>query len=42
MPMFSKKPVVIEAMQWTGDNLRAVITFTNGPPDTRSMHAGMK
>ena len=42
MPAFRKKPVVIEAMQWTGKNLRALITFTDGPPDTRSMHAGMK
>jgi hypothetical protein len=39
---FRKKPVVIEAIQWTGNNLREVITFTDGPPDTRSMHASMK
>lgn len=38
---FTKKPVTIEAIQWTGKNLRAVITFTDGPPDTRSTHAGM-
>lgn len=38
---FRKKPVVIEAIQWTGKNLREVITFTDGPLDTRSMHAGM-
>ena len=25
---FRKKPVVIEAIQWTGDNLEAIITFT--------------
>lgn len=25
---FRKKPVVIEAVQWTGDNLREVIAFT--------------
>jgi len=24
---FKKKPVVIEAVQWTGDNLRTVIDF---------------
>jgi hypothetical protein len=42
MPMFRKKPVVIEAMQWTGKNLRAVKTFTDGPPNTRSMHSGMR
>lgn len=41
MPMFRKKPVVIEAVQWTGANLREIITFTDGPPDTRSRHAGM-
>lgn len=42
MSYFRKKPVVIEAVRWTGENLRAVISFTDGPPDTRSMHAGMK
>lgn len=39
---FRKKPVVVEAVQWTGDNLRQVITFTDGPPETRTTHAGMK
>jgi hypothetical protein len=39
---FRKLPVVIEAVQWTGDNLREVIRFTNGDPETRTMHAGMK
>lgn len=38
---FTKKPVTIQAIQWTGKNLREVITFTDGPPDTRSAHAGM-
>ncbi len=38
---FTKKPVTIQAIQWTGENLREVITFTDGPPDTRSHHAGM-
>lgn len=32
MPMFRKKPVVIEAIQWTGDNLREVIGFTGRHP----------
>jgi len=41
MPIFRKKPVEIEAIQWTGNNLRQVITFTDGPPETRGMHAGM-
>ena len=30
---FTKKPVTIEAIQWTGKNLRDVITFTDGHPD---------
>ena len=41
---FTKKPVTIQAIQWTGDNLREVIAFTDGPPgppDTRTTHAGM-
>lgn len=29
MPFFQKKPVVIEAVQWKGDNLREVIDFTS-------------
>jgi len=29
---FRKKPVVIEAIQWTGDNLREVIDFTGQHP----------
>lgn len=39
---FKKKPVVIDAIRWTGDNLREVICFTDGPPDVRSNHASMK
>lgn len=39
--LFTKKPVTIEAIQWTGKNLREVIAFTDGPPDTRTTHAGM-
>ena len=39
--LFAKKPVTIAALQWTGKNLREVITFTDGPPDTRTTHAGM-
>ena len=38
---YRKKPVTIQAIKWTGDNLRAVISFTDGPPDTTSHHAGM-
>jgi len=39
--LYRKKPVVIEAVQWTGENLAEVISFTDGPPDTRTHHAGM-
>ena len=39
---YFKKPVIIEAIQWTGENLREVISFTDAPPDTRSRRAGMK
>jgi len=28
MPKFRKKPVVIEAVKWNGDNLREIIDFT--------------
>ena len=28
MPKYRKKPVVIEAIQWTGENLREVLAFT--------------
>lgn len=38
---FTKKPVTVEAIRWTGENLMDVISFTDGPPDTRSHHAGM-
>ena len=39
---YAKKPVVIQALQWTGGNLEEIITLTDGPPDVRSEHAGMK
>jgi len=39
---FRKKPVVISAIQWTGENLVDVIHFTDGrPPNNKSSHAGM-
>lgn len=28
MPYFVKKPVMIEAIQWTGENLKEVLDFT--------------
>ncbi|MGE6445057.1 hypothetical protein ACQKDL_12925 [Pseudomonas bubulae] len=39
---FRKKPTVLEGIQWTGDNLFDVISFTDGAPDIRGMHAGEK
>ena len=42
MKQYRKKPVVIDAIQWTGKNLREVIAFTDGPPDTRTHHSKMK
>ena len=39
---YTKKPVVIQALQWTGGNLKEIITFTDGTPDVRSEHAVMK
>ena len=39
---YTKKPVVIQALQWTGCNLKEIITFTDGTPDVRSEHAVMK
>ncbi|MGG7215341.1 hypothetical protein ACQPUY_17315 [Clostridium nigeriense] len=29
MPKYRKKPVVIEAIQWTGNNLKQVLEFSN-------------
>ena len=30
MPRFRKNPVVIDAVQWTGENLREVVDFCGG------------
>lgn len=38
---YTKRPITIDAIRWTGKNLREVIAFTDGPPDTRTSHAGM-
>ncbi len=35
---YTKKPVAIQALQWTGGNLKEIITFTDGLPDVRSVH----
>ena len=32
---YRKKPVVVEAIQWTGDNLKEVIEFTGLHPSAR-------
>lgn len=43
MAKFRKKPVVIDAIRWTGDNLADIIQFTDGrPPEINTNHAGMK
>ncbi len=39
---FRKKPVVVPAIQWTGNNLREVISFTDGPPANRTEFLRMK
>ncbi|AXC36466.1 hypothetical protein HOT57_gp22 [Pseudomonas phage phCDa] len=39
MKKFVKKPVVIEAVLWTGQNLHEVISFTDGTPDLSSSMA---
>jgi hypothetical protein len=39
---YRKKPVTIDAIQWTGENLHEVICFTDGHPDIKSDHAGMR
>lgn len=32
MPLFRKRPVEVEAIQWTGDNLEEVLSFTGKHP----------
>lgn len=34
MAKFRKKPVVIEAVQWTGENVHEVYSFMHGAPTT--------
>ena len=36
---YRKKPVVIDAIQWTGKNLFEVITFTDGKPELNSVES---
>lgn len=35
MPMFRKKPVVIEAIKWDGNNLAEIIQFTGQHPSAQ-------
>lgn len=35
MPRFTKKPVTVEAVQWTGRNLREVIDLTGLHPSAK-------
>ncbi|QIG68225.1 hypothetical protein EVB56_034 [Rhizobium phage RHph_Y1_10] len=42
MPKFRKKPVVIEAVQWTGKNVLEVYTFMHGAPTINSNIASDK
>lgn len=39
---FRKKPVVIQAIKWDGDNLFDVISFTDGKPDLSTTVAADK
>ncbi|MDO8415507.1 MAG: hypothetical protein Q7S87_04780 [Agitococcus sp.] len=39
---FRKKPVVIEAVKWTGENLFEIITFISEKPDLRGQIASDK
>ena len=40
MAKFRKKPVVIEAMQWTGGNLDDIINFCSGQATYEGMASG--
>ena len=40
MPKFRKKPVVIEAMEWNGTNLREVIDFIGLHPSVEKLTWG--
>ena len=41
MPIFRKKPVKVEAIQWTGHNLAEIIRFT-GPHGSKVAKEGLK
>lgn len=38
MAKFRKKPIVIEAIQYTGDNKQEIIEFTEGDADTNTCY----
>ena len=40
MPIYRKKPVVIDAIQWDGENLDEVMTFCNGDASYELMARG--
>ena len=42
MGKYRKKPVVIDAVQWTGENLREIIVFTDRIPAHQTYHDRMK
>lgn len=37
---YRKKPVVIEAMEWNGDNIKDVLAFCNGDASYEQMATG--
>jgi hypothetical protein len=37
---FRKKPIIVEAMQWTGDNLDEIMLFCNGDATYEVMASG--
>lgn len=40
MAYFRKKPVVIEAVEWDGNNIRSVLAFCNGDASYEQMVGG--
>jgi hypothetical protein len=41
MPKFRKKPVVINAMQWTGDNVTEIMDFLDGRNVSHDAETGL-
>ena len=42
MPIFKKKPVIVEAVQWHGDNLAEVLEFTGKHPKFEDWFSSFK